>query len=71
MRRGGAGVEQYQHPLITRALRCGYPKAWDGPVCPVCGGEAEIFYIDRFGSPAGCEACVSRVDAWDYSQWDG
>lgn len=29
------------------------------PHCPICGEEAETFYIDRWGMTVGCGFCIS------------
>lgn len=29
------------------------------PCCPICGEEAETFYIDRWGMTVGCSSCIS------------
>lgn len=49
---------------------CGYdpPKQKPVPRCPVCGGEAEILYINDLGEVFGCDNCVLRVDAYDYTE---
>lgn len=26
--------------------------------CPICGGEAEVYYLDRGGEIVGCEHCL-------------
>lgn len=60
------------HPVIRNCKRYGYP---DGPeeehisVCPMCGKEAEVFYITRENAIQdilGCDKCVKEIDSFDY-----
>ncbi len=55
-----------EHPATARTLRSGFLEKEDAPICPICGGEADDFYIGRFGEILGCSECVERADAWDF-----
>ena len=35
------------------------------PTCPVCGGEGEIFYYDKYGENVGCDLCVTKKEYWE------
>lgn len=52
-------------PWIQKAERFGEP---DEPlaICPICGEEAETFYVDRGGDVVGCEYCIRNVDVDAY-----
>ena len=47
-------------PWIRDAELNGIPS-YDPPPCPVCGKEAEYFYIVD-GQVIGCDHCVDRID---------
>ncbi|MEA4932588.1 MAG: hypothetical protein VB071_03225 [Lawsonibacter sp.] len=51
------------HPIIRNMERTGYPDGREprGPVCPVCGREADVFY-QRDGEIIGCWGCVREVN---------
>ncbi len=34
-------------------------KKTSAPLCPICGEESDIFYIDRWGLTVGCGSCIS------------
>lgn len=34
------------------------PSSLEREKCPVCGEEAEWFYIDDWGSVVGCDKCI-------------
>lgn len=55
------------HPIIRNMMRTGTPdgKAPTYPVCPVCGEECSMVFIDSAGDVAGCSDCLSPKDAWD------
>ena len=38
------------------------------PECPVCGCEAEEFYLDFNGNICGCDVCISTRDAVEYME---
>lgn len=64
------GREMYdtpENPVIANYLRTGYPDGKDPeyPRCPVCGGECETLYKDRFGDVVGCDYCITAIDAWE------
>ena len=48
-------------PHIREAELNGYPEP-DPVKCPVCGDEAETFYLQD-GIVIGCEHCVVETDA--------
>ena len=48
-------------PRIRDAELNGFPEP-DPVYCPVCGDEAENFYLQD-GIVIGCEHCVTEVDA--------
>ena len=48
-------------PRIRDAELNGYPEP-DPVKCPVCGDEAETFYLQD-GIVIGCEHCVVETDA--------
>lgn len=52
-------------PWIRDAEINGMPED-PPPLCPVCGEEAEDYYIDLAGDIIGCENCVRRKDAYEY-----
>lgn len=55
-----------QHPVITSMERWGEPDGYLSEVlCPVCGAEAESFYVDRRGDVLGCEDCVKIREAFN------
>ena len=55
-------------PWIRDAERNGMPEAEDF-TCPVCGNKnPDRYFIDRYGDVIGCEACISTIDAYDYTQ---
>lgn len=56
-----------EHPDIAAILRTGYPRGHEdnGPVCPICGAEADTFFKDTHGDIFGCCECVTKVDAWE------
>lgn len=35
------------------------------PTCPVCDGEGETFYYNRYGDPVGCDLCVTTKEYWE------
>lgn len=35
------------------------------PSCPVCGAEAEEFYVDKQGRVAGCDRCLHPRPWWE------
>jgi len=39
-------------------------KAHKQPVCPVCGEEANRYYLDN-GVVIGCEYCITVKSAWE------
>lgn len=52
--------------LPERSLEPPEPM-WEGPVCPVCGREADTFYKDKYGDTVGCDGCIRSVDPWEES----
>ena len=44
---------------------CPYADEPEAPICPVCGGEADTFYYDKFYDVVGCDRCVNVKDAWE------
>ncbi|MBT9169136.1 MAG: hypothetical protein DDT19_02490 [Syntrophomonadaceae bacterium] len=55
-------------PVIENMERYGYPDGREEPkqpLCPVCFGEADTFYVDRWSDIVGCENCVRRSCAWE------
>lgn len=34
------------------------------PICPICGEETDLFYINDESEIIGCQNCASVVDAW-------
>lgn len=57
------------HPVIRNLERTGWPdgKEPEYPHCPACSAEeASEVLVTRDGGVAGCEACMSRVDAEDH-----
>ena len=53
-------------PWIREAEMYGMPPYDDGPdpVCPICGKECEMIYMDQNGTEVGCEHCIRTTDAW-------
>jgi len=37
------------------------------PICPVCGCECDIIYIQN-GCAIGCNECIDQWDAWDWQE---
>lgn len=35
------------------------------PICPVCGEQADLFYMNDESEIIGCQNCASVVDAWE------
>ncbi len=33
-------------------------------ICPICGAEAEDFYVNEKIGIVGCDLCTRKVDAW-------
>lgn len=57
------------HPVIRNCERYGYPYGEEHekiPICPVCGKEAEDFYIDESKDILGCNNCIRRIDSWKW-----
>jgi len=54
-------------PWIRDAEINGVPDA-PAPICPVCGDEAEEFYLDRDGDVIGCDRCIRLIEAYYYEQ---
>ena len=54
-----------EHPVITNLLATGEPdgRAVTKPICPSCGEECDLLYLNRFGSTFACENCVQIEDA--------
>ena len=48
-------------PRIRDAELNGFPEP-DPVYCPVCGDEAETFYL-QYGIVIGCNQCVTETDA--------
>lgn len=55
------------HPVIANLLRTGYPDGREPtvPRCPVCGDEADTFYLDQYGEIVSCNHCVRTIEAWE------
>ena len=57
------------HPIIRNMERTGYPgKVPEIPVCPVCGDEAETFYMNEDKQIVGCDNCIEKRDSWEVRQ---
>lgn len=57
------------HPIIQSMMKYGHPNGAEGervPWCPICGNEAEEFYIDQNHKICGCDECMKTVEAWDF-----
>ena len=52
-------------PWIRDAEINGVPET-PAPICPICGEEAEEFYLDYGGDVVGCDHCVRVKDAYQY-----
>lgn len=35
------------------------------PVCPICGAETDLYYLDKYGDIVGCSECIETQDAYD------
>lgn len=55
-------------PDIRQTEATGYPRRVSWPRCPVCGEECEKIYKDAYGAVFGCENCVEKIDAWEWSE---
>lgn len=36
------------------------------PVCPECGEECDVLYMDASGKIVGCDQCLTEIDAYDW-----
>lgn len=57
-------------PWIRDAERYGVPEV-DELICPVCGKEAESFFIDSNNDIIGCDECIRMVDAYEWYESKG
>jgi len=42
------------------------PPEGDMPRCPVCGAETDTLYRNKEYEIAGCDHCLTYIDAWDW-----
>ena len=58
------------HPVVENLLRTGYPNGREPDVfrCPVCGADAENFYVTKCGTVVGCEICLMPKPYWEFEQ---
>lgn len=42
------------------------PSEPEQPICPECGEECEIIYLNSKGDVVGCDRCVVEKDAYDW-----
>lgn len=54
-------------PWIGDTERNGMADAPE-PVCPCCGMETDLFYLDHADNIIGCANCIIAHDAYDYQQ---
>lgn len=40
----------------------------EAPVCPVCGKESDVFYLDKANDIIGCDECIAAQDAWEVAE---
>lgn len=40
------------------------PEQEPAPICPVCGAETGLYYLDKYHEIVGCSECIESVDAW-------
>lgn len=52
-------------PWIREAELYGEPGG-DEIICPVCGKDAENFFLDDSNNVVGCDRCVREVDAYSW-----
>ena len=57
-------------PRIRDAEMYGLPEASEVR-CPICGKEADSFYLDSEGDIFACDRCLKSVDAFDYADRHG
>ena len=38
------------------------------PVCPICGAETDLFYVDKLNGIVGCPECVLEMDAYVFAE---
>ena len=38
------------------------------PICPVCGAETDLFYVDKLNGIVGCPECVLEMDAYVFAE---
>lgn len=56
--------------MIARIERTGYlhePQTVT-PRCPICGAEADTYYLDKDNIIVGCGFCVKTTDAYEYQE---
>ena len=60
--------ELRDHPVVENLLRTGYPdgKEPEEIRCPVCGEDAEHFYVTKTGTVVGCECCLISKPYWEF-----
>ena len=55
------------HPVIRNMEHTGYPDGKE-PVeyrCPICGFDAENYYVSRRHEVIGCENCIETVPYYE------
>ena len=58
-------------PIIAALERDGVPPWFTDPpipICPICNGEAETYYLDKYREIVGCNLCIKQEDAVDYTE---
>lgn len=56
------------HPVIRYMERTGYPDGREAEeiTCPVCGADAENFYVTCDRTIVGCEICLTPLPYWEF-----
>ena len=54
-------------PWVREAERDGYPA--DPPViCPCCGEECLVVYMDRYKNVFACDRCIVEEESWEWAE---
>ena len=55
-------------PWIREAETYGYPPDYSPILCPECGEECDVIYMDDNNNVLGCDQCIRAVDADTWRQ---
>ena len=61
---------ELEHPVITNLRETGHPyrRAAKEIRCPICGAEAENFYMDRRRDVVGCDRCLTIHPYYEFEE---